>query len=323
MNRTALITGVTGQDGGYLAERLLAEGWAVHGTVQPQSDEQPPLEGVAKHPIDLSDASAIAELVRELKPERVFALAAISSVAASWERPVEVGLVNAVSLVSILDAAFGLGDAAPRVVHAASAEIFGDAAETPQTERTPIAPVNPYGASKAYAFESVRMFRARGLHASNGILYNHESPRRPERFVSRKITASVARISLGLQDVLELGNLDARRDFGWAPDTVDALVRMAEHPHPGDYIVATGESHTIREFVAAAFRAVGIDEWEPHVRVNPAFFRPVDAFEQRGDASAARAELGWAPTVTFDELVERMVEHDLAALRGTGAPEHA
>ena len=312
---TALITGITGQDGGYLAERLAADGWAVHGTVHRAAGETEAPAGAVAHPVDLTEPAQLADLVRELRPQRVFALAAISSVAVSWEQPVEVGLVNAMSTLALLDAAHGLGAAAPRVVHAASAEIFGNATDVPQTESTAVAPVNPYGASKAYAVQLVRLYRDRGLHASNGILYNHESPRRPEQFVSRKITAAVARISLGRQDVLELGNLDARRDFGWAPDTVDALVRMAEHDEPGDYVVATGQSHSIREFVAAAFAAVGITEWEHLVRVNPAFYRPADPHEQRGDATKARRVLGWAPTVTFDELVARMVAHDLQLQR--------
>lgn len=311
MTGTALITGITGQDGSYLAERLVRDGWQVHGTVNRSAGETVAPAGAIAHPLDLSEPHAVAALVRELRPQRVFALAAISSVAESWRQPVEVGLVNAMSTMALLDACAGLGDDAPRVVHAASAEIFGDAREVPQNEATPIAPVNPYGASKAYAYAAVRMFRARGLHASNGILYNHESPRRPEQFVSRKITSSVARIALGVQTVLELGNLDASRDFGWAPDTVDALLKMSAHDVAGDYVVATGETHTIRDFAKTAFAAVGIEQWESHIRVNSAFYRPVDPSVQLGDASKAHAVLGWQPSVSFEQMVRAMVEHDL------------
>ncbi|MDO5051773.1 MAG: GDP-mannose 4,6-dehydratase [Pseudoclavibacter sp.] len=319
MSGRALVTGIAGQDGSYLAERLVADGWEVHGTVREQPGPEP-VAGAVLHRCDAADAEGLARLVRELRPDRVFSLAGISSVAASWQDPVGTALVNGVAVVALLTELQRQrergGD--PVLVHAASAEIFGRA-PAPQDETTPIAPVNPYGAAKALAVHSVRAWRAGGLRASNAILFNHESPRRPERFVSRKITLAAARIALGRQQTLRLGNLDAARDFGWAPDYADAMLRMGEHPRGGDWVVATGESRTVRELVRAAFRAAGVEDWESRVRIDPALFRPVEAFEQRGDASLARAELGWAPTAAFEQIVARMVAHDLELERAGGA----
>jgi GDPmannose 4,6-dehydratase len=196
-------------------------------------------------------------------------------------------------------------------VQASSAEVFGQPATSPQDEDTPVRPVNPYGAAKAYAHLMTGVYRSRDLHASSLVLYNHESPRRPRHFVTRKITSTVAAIARGEADRLVLGNLDARRDWGWAPDYVDAMVRAARADRPADYVVATGEGHTVRDFVAAAFAAAGIDDWAGLVEVDPAFVRPADATDLTGDATRARRELGWAPTVGFTELVARMVEADL------------
>lgn len=200
-----------------------------------------------------------------------------------------------------------------RFVQASSAEIFGDAPDAPQDESTPLHPTNPYGASKTFAHQLVGVYRGRGLHAVSAILYNHESPRRPPTFVTRKITRAAARIAQGVENELVLGNLDARRDWGWAPDYVDAMVRAARHPRPGDYVVATGSAHSVRDFVAAAFTRVGIADWQAHVRVDQALIRPSDATLQLGDSTRARTELGWEPTVDFVELVGRMVDADLAA----------
>lgn len=222
--------------------------------------------------------------------------------------------INAVGAVGLMEAAWRVQERTGtpvRFVQASSAEIFGQPDRSPQDESTPLRPVNPYGAAKAYAHLCAGVYRARGLHAVSLVLYNHESPRRPESFVTRKITAAVARIAQGSDEVLALGNLDARRDWGWAPDYVEAMVRAAEHEHADDYVIGTGRSHSVRELVAAAFARVGIDDWGGRVRIDPRFVRPVDATELVGDAGRARRELGWAPTVGFEEIVARMVEADL------------
>lgn len=315
---TAFITGVSGQDGGYLAERLIAEGVTVHGMVRDgdaaASEFARRLPDVTLHTGDLTDRTRLAELVGQIAPDEIYNLAGISSVAFSWAQPVATGEVSGLAVAGILQAAWELTDAGHpvRVVQAASAEIFGNPAISPQNEDTAIAPVTPYGAAKAYAHHLVGVYRARGMHAVSAILYNHESPRRPDTFVTRKITQGAARIAKGELSELALGNLDARRDWGWAPDYVEALVRAARHDTPADYVVATGKAHSVREFVAAAFAAAGIADWERYVRVDPAFLRPVDAVELVGDSGRARAELGWAPTVGFEELIARMVEADLS-----------
>ncbi|CAN5280537.1 GDP-mannose 4,6-dehydratase [soil metagenome] len=319
-----LVTGITGQDGGYLADALSVEGGVeIHGAVRSFGDpdsvalaERHP--GVVLHQADLGAPESIAGLVAEVEPEEIYNLAGISSVAQSWQVPVLTGEITGIAVASILDAALRLGEAtgrAVRVLQASSSEIFGSPETAPQTESTPIRPSSPYGAAKAYAHHMVQVYRARGLAASSCILYNHESPRRPETFVTRKITASVARIAAGKQDGLELGALDVERDWGWAPDYVDAMVRAVRHDQPDDYIVATGESHTVAEFVGAAFAAVGITDWEHLVTTNPAFVRPTESTRMLGDASRARERLGWRPTVTFDELVARMVAEDVRLLR--------
>ena len=315
--RTAFITGITGQDGGYLAEQLLAAGSTVHGLVRSAAEVAPTeaaYPGVTLHVADLTDTVAVTRLLDEIEPDEIYNLAGISSVARSWQEPVATGEVSGLAAAGVLQAAWELTDRLGRrvcVVQASSAEIFGNPATAPQDEDTAIAPVTPYGAAKAYAHHMARVYRGRGLHASTVILYNHESPRRPPAFVTRKITQGAAMIARGEQDELALGNLDARRDWGWAPDYVDAMVRAGRHERPNDFVVATGVAHSVREFVAAAFRAAGIDDWAAHVRVDPAFVRPVDAVELTGDPSRARAELGWAPTVGFDEIVARMVRADL------------
>ncbi|WP_307861849.1 GDP-mannose 4,6-dehydratase [Nocardioides sp. SYSU D00065] len=306
----AFITGIGGQDGSYLAERLVGEGLEVHALVL-HADGHPPHcpDEVVLHAGDLGDVAGTRRLVHEIAPAEIYNLAAISSVAQSWDEPDRTAHVNGQAAVALMETARQVGGV--RLVQASSAEIFGEAAAAPQDETTPVAPVNPYGAAKAFAHLSARVFRQRGLHVSSAILYNHESPRRPERFVTRKITAGVAAIARGEADELVLGNLDARRDWGWAPDYVDAMVRAARADEPTDYVVATGRAHSVREFVAAAFAAVGIADWEPLVRQDAAYFRPADPTELVGDATRARTELGWAPTVDFEELVARMVAADL------------
>ena len=312
MTGRALVTGIGGQDGSYLAERLDAEGTEVHAVVL-DADGPPahcPPE-VVLHTGDVGDVDATRALVLDLRPDEVYNLAAISSVAQSWERPDETAHVNGLAAVALMESARQVGDHV-RFVQASSAEVFGEAAESPQTETTAIRPVNPYGAAKAYAHLAAGVCRQRGDHVSSVILYNHESPRRATRFVTRKITSTVAAIARGDADHLTLGNLDARRDWGWAPDYVDAMVRAARADAPGDYVIATGRAHSVRDFVAAAFDAAGIAQWEPLVRQDEAFFRPADPTELVGDSSRARDELGWAPSVDFAELVRRMVEADLA-----------
>ncbi|RKR73242.1 GDP-mannose 4,6-dehydratase [Frondihabitans australicus] len=315
----ALITGVSGQTGSYLAENLLARGWEVHGIQRDDAPDPAIPERVVPHTADLVDFPAVRRVVDEVEPDVTVNLAALSSVAVAWARPLEVAQLNGTAVANLLDAVRSLPDrpgARRGFVQASSAEMFGQAAESPQSETTPIAPVNPYGASKAYAHALVGAYRAAGLRASSVILYNHESPRRPEAFVTRKITAGVARISRGEQSELVLGNLDARRDWGWAPDYAEAMARIAQSLTEGDtasadFVVATGESHTIRDFVAAAFAAAGIDDWQHLVRVDPQFVRPTDATEMRGDAGRIRHALGWAPTKTFDAVVAAMVAADL------------
>lgn len=317
----AFVTGASGQDGGYLLERLLAENTEVHvlSHVDDPAVDTPP--AVVLHDGDVSDVEATRALLLDLSPDEVYNLAALSSVAQSWERPEQTAVVNGLAAVALLESAHqaqGRRGSPVRFVQASSAEIFGDPAISPQDEGTPLRPVNPYGAAKAYAHLAVEVYRRRGLHAVAAILYNHESPRRPERFVTRKITSTVAAISLGRADRLALGNLDVRRDWGWAPDYVDAMVRAARAGVPRDYVIATGRGRSVRDFVAAAFDHVGIRDWQGLVEVDPAFVRPVDAADLVGDASRARAELGWEPTVTFEEMVGRLVDADLARLRVSG-----
>ena len=310
----AFVTGVTGQDGSYLAERLLADGVEVHGLVHAATAEHPVTDGVVAHEGDLADADAVRRLLLDLAPDTVYNLAGISSVAQSWEQPGLTTRLSGVAALELMETAHRLQEKTGRqvrFVQAASAEIFGDADVSPQDESTPIRPVNPYGAAKAYAHLMVDVYRRRDLHAVSAILYNHESPRRPEHFVTRKITATVAAIAHGRADRLVLGNLDARRDWGWAPDYVDAMVRAARADEPRDYVVATGVGHTVRDFAAAAFRRAGIEDWADLVEVDPALVRPADPTDQCGDASRARTVLGWQPSVTFEELVGRMVDVDL------------
>lgn len=318
----ALVTGATGQDGGYLVERLLGEGATVHAVLGHPDEPVPPwLEGATRHAADLADATAVRELVLDTAPDEVYNLGAVSSVARSWEQPVLTAQVNALAVVALLDAALAVQqreDRPVRVLQASSAEVFGAATQVPQDERTPLAPLNPYGAAKAFAHQITGVYRARGLGASAVVLYNHESPRRPEAFVTRKITAAAARIARGEQDRLVLGDLEVRRDWGWAPDYVDAMVRAVRHPEAGDFVVATGETHSIADFCEAAFTRAGVPDWRERVATDPAFVRPADAAEQRGDATRAREVLGWRPTVGFEELVVRMVDHDLTVTRRTG-----
>lgn len=304
----ALVTGVAGQDGSYLAERLLAEGWTVHGLVRDPASVVVP--GVVVHVGDLADPLLFAHLVPGTRPDVVFHLAGISSVAQSWRDVALTADLTGSAVARLLAACFPDQGEGPRVVLAGSAEVFGASETSPQDELTPVAPSSPYGAAKGLSLHLGQVYRHSGRHVSSAILYNHESPRRRATFVTRKITSTVAAIVAGTSDELRMGNLDSRRDWGWAPDHVDALVRMSGQESPADYVVATGHSRSVREFVAAAFLAAGIEDWEQFVVVDPLFFRPVDSVALVGDATRAGERLGWAPTVTFQQMVARLVAAD-------------
>lgn len=321
MTLQAFVTGINGQDGSYLVERLLADGYEVHGLVRPEdlAADARTTPGLTTHHGDLLQSDHIAGLIREIQPDEIYNLAGISSVARSWAEPVATGLISGVAVAALIQAAWEVSEKTGRSVkfaQANSAEIFGNPARSPQDESTPVAPITPYGAAKAYAHHAVNVYRARGLFAVSLVLYNHESPRRPVSFVTRKITQTVTQIARGEASELVLGNLDVRRDWGWAPDYVDAMVRAVGHEVPQDYVIATGVAHSVREFVAAAFAAVGIDDWDQLVRLDAAFARPADAVEQVGDATRARTQLGWTPTVGFEEVVARMVDADLRPVGG-------
>ncbi len=322
--RTAFVTGATGQDGGFLIERLLAEGMRVHGLVRGGDGEAAQLRlrspEVVLHEGDLADAGALSALIRELAPDEIYNLGGISSVAFSWEQPLLTSEITGLGAAALLEAAWQLRQATGqdvRFLQASSAEIFGLPLESPQSESTPVRPVSPYGAAKAFAHHLVAVYRSRGLHAVSAILFNHESPRRPTTFVTRKITHAAAMIAAGRQDTLQLGSLDVRRDWGWAPEYVDAMVRGLRHDVPDDYVVATGVSHSIAEFVETAFAYAGLADWRRFVTIDPAFARVVDATEMVGDPSHAGSVLGWRPRTTFQQLVEQMVQADMTVLMGS------
>jgi len=309
----ALVTGAAGQDGSYLVEQLLVEGLEVNGTVRPGQRNDLPA-GVVLHQLDVRDTDASRRLILALQPDEVYHLAATSSVALSWRDPVGTFTVNTTGAVGVIEAAIEAQERRGRSIRfllAGSSEAFGDA-PAPQNEETPLLPLNPYGASKAAAQLAVGVARHRGLHASTAVLFNHESPRRPAGFVTRKITRAVARISLGLQDVLTLGNLDVERDWGFAGDYVEAMRLMLRQDEADDYVIATGEAHSLRDLLDVAFGHVGVHDWSHLVRQDPAFFRPAEANLTLGDTWKAREVLGWKPKVTFAELVRMMVDHDVA-----------
>ena len=312
----AFVTGISGQDGGYLASRLVSAGVEVHALTHGDGAPRWLPPEVELHPGDVCAIDETRALLLDLAPDQIYNLAAVSSVAHSWEWPDLSALINGTSAVALLESAYQLQaktGRSVRFVQASSAEIFGQPPRSPQDESTPVHPVNPYGAAKAYAHLMVDVYRTRDLHASSLILYNHESPRRPPNFVSRKIAATVASIAEGRAERLVLGNLDARRDWGWAPDYVDAMVRAATADEPADYVIATGSGHSVRDFVDAAFRHVGVPDWSHLVEVDPELVRPADAQELIGDPRRARQRLGWRPSVTFAELVARMVDADRTA----------
>jgi GDPmannose 4,6-dehydratase len=313
---TALITGITGQDGSYLAEYLLELGYAVVGVTRRTSTfTGGRIEHLRDHievaSADLLDQTSLLAVIERFKPDEIYNLAAQSFVPTSFEQPVLTGEFTALGVTRLLEAVRRAQPDA-RFYQASSSEMFGKVQTIPQNETTPFYPRSPYGVSKLYGhWIAVNYRESYGLHASSGILFNHESPRRGQEFVTRKISHGVARIKLGLDRELRLGNLEARRDWGFAGDYVRAMHLMLQQPEPGDYVVATGETHSVREFCEAAFSAVGL-AWEDHVVVDAAFYRPAEVDVLVGDASLARAQLGWRPLVTFHELVGMMVEADLA-----------
>lgn len=331
MSKKALITGITGQDGSYLAEFLLAKGYEVHGIIRRASTfntsridhlyQDPHVHGVRLflHYGDLSDSVNLVKLLMDLKPDEIYHLAAQSHVRVSFDIPEYTADVTAVGTIRILEA---IREAAirPRFYQASSSEMFGKVAEVPQRETTPFHPRSPYGCAKVFAYWATVNYReAYGLHATNGILFNHESPRRGETFVTRKISRAVAAIKLGRQEKLYLGNLDARRDWGYAKEYVEAMWLMLQQEKGDDYVVATGETHSVREFLVEAFAHVGLD-WEKHVAHDARYERPSEVDLLIGDPAKAERQLGWKPKTRFPDLVRLMVDADLRSLQGRGDP---
>jgi GDPmannose 4,6-dehydratase len=318
--RRALITGITGQDGSYLAELLLAKGYEVHGMVRLSSPETfPRLEAVRDalvlHTGDLLDPRSLLDVMRECEPHEIYNLAATSSVAASWSQPVLTAEFTAVGVTRILEA---MREVVPgsRFYQASSSEMFGEVREVPQRETTPFYPRSPYGVAKCYGhFITVNYRESYDLFAVSGILFNHESERRGLDFVTRKVTHGAAAIKLGLQEDLALGNLDAERDWGYAKDYVEAMWLMLQQDEPDDYVIATGEVHSVRDLVRVAFEHAGLDA-EKHVRVDPRFLRPAEVEQVIGDAAKARDKLGWRPRTSFEEMIRLMVDADLELLAG-------
>ncbi|MBI1304446.1 MAG: GDP-mannose 4,6-dehydratase [Phycisphaera sp.] len=328
--KSALITGITGQDGSYLAELLLQKGYEVHGVIRRSSSfntaridhlyRDPHEEGarLRLHYGDLADASSLSRLLIETRPHEVYNLAAQSHVRVSFDQPVFTTEVDATGVVKLLEALRVAQDAIGRPIRfyqASSSEMFGRVLEVPQRETTPFYPRSPYGCAKVFGhWITVNYRESYGLHASNGILFNHESPRRGETFVTRKITRAVGRIKLGLQKKLYLGNLDALRDWGFAGDYVDAMWRMLQQPHGDDYVVATGKMISVRAFCELAFGQVGLD-YRDFIEIDPRYFRPAEVEQLLGEATKARTVLGWEPKTTVEDLARMMVDHDLELAR--------
>jgi len=339
--KRALITGITGQDGSYLAELLLKKGYEVHGVVRRSSsfntgridhiyqDPHEPSRRLFLHHGDLNDASSLNRILRLVEPQEIYNLGAQSHVRVSFDTPEYTGEVTGLGAIRLLEAIRELA-LRPRIYQASSSEVFGKAVEVPQTEKTPFYPRSPYAVAKVYAYWSMVNYReAYGLFAVNGILFNHESPRRGETFVSRKITRAVARIRHGLQERLYLGNLEARRDWGYAKDYVEAMWMMLQQPEPDDYVIATGRTHSVREFCERAFAKAGFHlQWRGSgleekgvdretsrvlVEIDPRYLRPAEVDRLEGDASKAKEKLGWTPRVSFEELTDLMTDADLQA----------
>ena len=326
MAKKALITGITGQDGSYLAELLLAKGYEVHGLVRRTStfnrtrldkvwsDPQLSDTRLFLHYGDLTDSGSLVRLLLQVKPEEIYNLAAQSHVRVSFDNPEYTLDVNSTGTLRLLEAIRDT-DLHLRFYQASSSEMYGKVRETPQTEETPFYPRSPYGVSKVAAhYATVNYRESYGLHASNGILFNHESPRRGEGFVTRKITRAVAHILAGLEDTLYLGNTDAKRDWGYAKEYVEAMWLMLQQPEPGDYVIATGETHSVREFLDEAFGHAGLN-WQKYVKHDPRYLRPTEVDFLVGDYSKAKRQLKWQPKTAFKELVKLMVEADIELLK--------
>ncbi len=322
MQKSALITGITGQDGSYLAEFLLGKGYTVYGVIRRSSsfntgridhiyeDPHEPNAHLILVYGDLNDASSLNKILRDLHPDEIYNLGAQSHVRVSFDIPEYTGEVTALGTIRLLEAIRDTG-IKTKFYQASSSEMFGVAQEVPQRETTPFYPRSPYACAKAYAFYVVRNYReSYSLFACNGILFNHESPRRGETFVSRKITRAATRIKVGLQQKLYLGNVEARRDWGYAPEYVEAMWLMLQKAKPEDYVIATGKNHSVKEFVEEAFGLLGLD-WRQHVEIDPRYFRPAEVDLLLGDPSKAKKDLGWEPKSQFKDLVRIMVEADL------------
>ena len=324
--KKAFITGITGQDGSYLAELLLGKGYEVHGLIRRAStfntsrldpiysDPHQSRTRLFLHYGDLSDASSLARLLSKIAPDEVYNLAAQSHVRVSFDGPEYTADITGTGTIRVLEAIREAG-IKPRFYQASSSEMYGLVQEVPQKETTPFYPRSPYGCGKVFSYWLTVNYReSYGLHASNGILFNHESPRRGETFVTRKITRAVAAIKLGLQEKLFLGNLDAKRDWGYAKEYVEAMWLMLQQDQPDDYVIATGETHSVREFLEVAFAHAGLS-WEKHVEIDPRYYRPAEVELLIGDATKAKQKLGWEPKVKFHELTQLMVDADLERLR--------
>jgi GDPmannose 4,6-dehydratase len=330
--KRALITGITGQDGSYLAELLLKKGYEIHGIIRRSSSfntsridhiyQDPHIDETRMHLHygDLADPTRLVKLIYEIQPEEVYNLGAQSHVRVSFDIPEYTGDVTGLGTIRLLEAIREAGqEQKVRFYQASSSELYGKVAEVPQTETTPFYPRSPYGIAKLYAYWSTINYReAYGMHASNGILFNHESPRRGETFVTRKVTRAATRIKLGLQEKLFMGNLEARRDWGYAPDYVDAMWRMLQTDKPDDYVIATGETHSIKELCEEAFGLLDLD-WKEYVLHDGRYERPAEVDLLIGDPAKAKQTLEWEPTVTFRELIRIMVEHDLKLARAERA----
>lgn len=319
--KKAMLTGITGQDGSYLCELLLAKGYEVHGLIRRSSSfNTARIENIYQDPHlkearlflhygDMTDGTALSHLVKEIMPDEVYNLAAQSHVRVSFDMPVYTVQADAMGTLHLLEAIRSVGNTA-RFYQASSSEMYGKVAEVPQSETTPFHPRSPYACAKVYSYwQAVNYREAYGTFACNGILFNHESPRRGETFVTRKITRAATRIKEGLQDKLFLGNLDAKRDWGFAGDYVEAMWLMLQQDEPDDYVIATGETRSVQEFVEAAFAMLGLD-WRKYVETDPRYFRPSEVDLLLGDATKAKRKLAWKPSVSFEELVRMMVEHD-------------
>jgi GDPmannose 4,6-dehydratase len=326
MAKKALITGITGQDGSYLAELLLGKGYEVYGIIRRASTfNTGRLEGIYADPHqasrrlfleygDLSDASALARLLAKIQPEEVYNLAAQSHVRVSFDSPEYTADITGTGTIRLLEAIRQVG-LQPRFYQASSSEMYGKVMEVPQRETTPFYPRSPYGCAKVYSYWITVNYReSYGMHASNGILFNHESPRRGETFVTRKITRAIAHIKAGLQKKLYLGNLDAKRDWGYAKEYVEAMWLMLQQTEPDDYVIATNETHSIREFLDIAFEYAGLD-WKKYIEIDPRYYRPAEVDLLIGDYSKARTKLGWEPKTKFVDLVKLMVEADIRLLQ--------